>query len=53
MDKLDYKKRMKELYFPPAAQPVLIDVPELRFVMVDGSGDPNTSPLFQDAMQAL
>jgi hypothetical protein len=53
MDTLDYKKQMKELYFPPNTQPVLIDVPEMQFVMADGHGDPNTSALFQDAMQAL
>ncbi len=53
MEKIDYKKQMKALYFPGDKQPVLLDVPEMRFVMVDGSGDPNTSPLFRDAMQAL
>jgi hypothetical protein len=53
MDKLDYKKQMKALYFPPAGQPVLIEVPEMQFVMVDGHGDPNTSALFRDAMQTL
>ena len=53
MDKMDYKKQMKQLYFPSAKQPVLIDVPEMQFVMADGHGDPNTSALFQDAMMAL
>ncbi len=53
MDKLDYKKQMKQLYFPSSKQAMLLDVPEMKFVMVDGFGDPNTSPLFQDAMQAL
>jgi hypothetical protein len=32
----------KRLYHPPA-DPVMIDVPEFEFVMIDGSGDPNTS----------
>jgi hypothetical protein len=53
MEKFDYKKQMKALYFPGTKQPVLVEVPEMGFVMVDGSGDPNTSPLFQDAMQTL
>lgn len=38
--KIDYKKEYKDLYLPPR-QPVLIDVPDIRFIMVDGEGDPN------------
>ncbi|SRR5581483_1794127 len=33
--------------------PELIDVPELNFLMIDGHGDPNVSPRFQEAIQAL
>jgi hypothetical protein len=53
MTKLDYKKEMKQFYFPSTKEFTLVDVPEMNFVMVDGYGDPNTSPLFQDAMQTL
>lgn len=52
MDKLDWKKEYKPLYFPPA-KPVLVDVPPLNFLMIDGHGDPNTSPAYQEALEAL
>jgi len=32
---------------------VLVDVPAMNFIMVDGSGDPNTSPEYQAAIEAL
>jgi hypothetical protein len=53
VDKLDYKKDMKELYFPSAREVAVVEVPSMNFVMIDGEGDPNTSREFQDAMQAL
>ncbi|KRD45579.1 hypothetical protein ASE38_04490 [Cellulomonas sp. Root930] len=31
----------------------LVDVPEMRYLMIDGHGDPNTSPEFTDAVGAL
>lgn len=36
----DYKKEFKELYLPPK-KPVIVDVPEMKFVSVRGHGDPN------------
>jgi hypothetical protein len=33
--------------------PEFIEVPELRFLMVDGHGDPNRSERYQQAVQAL
>ena len=39
-EKLDYKKEYKDLYVPPK-KPTLIDVPEMKFIMVDGKGNPN------------
>lgn len=52
MDKLDYKKEYKDLYQPPA-KPVIISVPEMIFIAVDGSGDPNTSAEYKRAMEIL
>ncbi len=52
MDKLDYKKEYKDLYQPPA-KPVIISVPEMAFIAVDGSGDPNTSAEYKQAMEIL
>jgi hypothetical protein len=41
MGALDSKERLKELYLPPADDFVLVDVPELQFIMVDGDGSPD------------
>ena len=32
---------------------MIVDVPELSFLMVDGIGDPNTSPDYVEAVEAL
>lgn len=48
----DFKKEYKDLYMPKS-KPVLIDIPAMRFVMIDGSGDPNNSPAFQRATELL
>lgn len=37
---VDYRKDFKPLYLPPA-EPVIVDVPEMPYLMLDGSGDPN------------
>ena len=39
-DQFDYKKKYKDLYLPKAT-PVIIDVPQMTFIMVDGRGNPN------------
>lgn len=31
----------------------LVDVPDLQYLMIDGHGDPNTSPMFSHAVEAL
>ncbi|HVO41415.1 MAG TPA: GyrI-like domain-containing protein [Aggregatilineales bacterium] len=51
--KLDLKKDLKHLYNPSAKEVVLMDVPPMNFLMVDGHGDPNESQPFQEAMEAL
>lgn len=38
--KLEYKKIYKELYLPKET-PVIITVPQIKFIMIDGIGDPN------------
>ncbi|MGC7869974.1 GyrI-like domain-containing protein [Desulfosporosinus sp. SYSU MS00001] len=50
--KFDYKKEYKDLYMPKQ-KPVLIDVPVMNFIMVDGAGDPNTSEEYQEALEIL
>ncbi len=53
METLDLKKQLKHLYQPSAKQFSMVDVPPLNFLMVDGSGDPNTSAEFAAATEAL
>lgn len=52
MELLELSKRFGDLYKPSAKVPVLVDVPSLRFLMLDGEGGVG-GPDFQDAMQAL
>ena len=52
MEKLDYKKAYPDLYLPKQT-PSIIAVPKMTFVMVDGTGDPNTSEAYQDALAVL
>ncbi|MFN0050979.1 MAG: GyrI-like domain-containing protein [Planctomycetales bacterium] len=40
MSVLDSRQRLQELYLPSAEDFALVDVPELRFLMVDGEGNP-------------
>lgn len=51
-DKFDFKKEYKHLYLPKT-RPMIIDVPAMNFIMVDGKGDPNTSEAYQNAMEVL
>jgi hypothetical protein len=53
MAKIDFKKHLKHLYQPSAKEAVVVDVPEMNFLMIDGAGDPNTSQEYQDAIEAL
>lgn len=53
MSKVDYKKELKHLYHASSKEAVLVKVPAMRFLMIDGVGDPNTSKEFQDAVEAL
>ena len=40
MEKIDYKKEYKDLYLPKT-EAMLINVPNMKFIMVEGSGNPN------------
>ncbi len=48
---VDFKKEYKDLYMPKD-KPVLVTVPAMRFIMVDGSGDPNGQE-YQEAVELL
>lgn len=49
----DLARNLKPLYSARADRPALLRVPPLKYLMVDGQGDPGTSAAFQDAIQAL
>ncbi len=51
--KLDFRKEYPELYNPPSTKFMIIDVPDMKFFMIDGKGDPNTSQEFKDAIATL
>ena len=53
MEKMDFKKKLKHLYQALAANPVLVEVPALNYLMVDGEGDPNTAPAYAEAIETL
>jgi len=50
--KIDYKRERPQLY-APRAEPTIVDVPELAFLMIDGHGDPNTAVAYREAVETL
>ena len=52
-DKYDIKRAHRELYAPSAKDFVVVDVPPMNYLAIDGSGDPNTSTDYVDAVEAL
>ena len=52
-EKIDHKKELKHLYKPSKKAPVIIEVPEMNFLMIDGKGDPNSAPEYSAAVSAL
>ena len=53
MTPIDLKRELKHLYQASARKVVHVDVPPLRFLMVDGAGDPNATPAYAEAVEAL
>lgn len=51
-DKQDFKKSLPH-YRARKGRFDIIDVPVTQYLMVDGHGDPNTSPDFADALESL
>lgn len=50
--KLDLRKQLRSLYDVPS-EPVLVEVPPMSFLMIDGAGDPNGSEEYRQALEAL
>ena len=53
MEKIDLKKKYKDLYSPSKKEFSLIQVPPLQYLMIDGKGNPNSSERYQMAIQTL
>ncbi len=53
MQKIDLKKELKELYHASDKEVKIVDVPPFAYLMIDGMGDPNTSPEFARAVETL
>jgi hypothetical protein len=50
--KIDFKKTL-DAYHARTGEIRLVDVPDLQYLMINGQGDPNTSPAFAEAVAAL
>ncbi len=53
MEKIDLRKQLKTYYQASATAVAEVHVPAFNFLMVDGQGDPNTSPAYAEAVEAL
>lgn len=51
-DKTDFKKIL-DSYRARQGEFRIIDVPTMQYLMVDGHGDPNTSPLYTESLESL
>jgi hypothetical protein len=52
MVRIDLRQRLARLY-RASREPAIVEVPALKFLMLDGAGDPDNSPQFQAAVEAL
>jgi hypothetical protein len=53
LKKLDLRKDLKKLYSASTRAVELLEVPTMSYIMVDGSGDPNTSAAYRDSIDVL
>lgn len=51
-DKIDFKKEL-DAYRAKLREIRIVEVPDLQYLMIDGHGDPNASPAFTRAVEAL
>ena len=50
--KVDFRKTL-DSYQARSGDFRIIDVPDMRYLMIDGHGDPNSSPAYGEAVSAL
>lgn len=53
MSKRDLKREFREIYHASARRVAEVDVPAFSYLMIDGEGDPNHSPAYSQAVEAL
>lgn len=53
MEKIDFKKTLKDLYLPSQNDFTIVNVPTMNFLTIIGKGNPNKSEEFQEAVEAL
>lgn len=53
LNKIDLKKELKHLYNPSSKEIAVVEVPKMNFLMIDGSGDPNSAQEYKEAVEAL
>jgi hypothetical protein len=53
VQKLDYKKELKQFYSAPTGKAVFVTIPPMRYLMIDGMGDPNTATSAREAIETL
>lgn len=49
---MDLKKELKQFYAPKTT-PSMVEVPPMPYLMLDGRGDPNSAPIFYEAIESL
>lgn len=52
MDKVYFKRELKQLYNPSAKEVTILDVPDMNFLMIDGEGAP-AGQQYADAVQTI
>ena len=53
METIDLRKQMKDLWSPQVGRVVLVTVPAVPYLVIEGVGNQSTSKAFQEAIQAL
>lgn len=53
LQKIDLKTALSALYNAPRGRFVIVDVPPMSYLAVEGEGDPNTSPAYEAAIETL
>jgi hypothetical protein len=52
-EKIDLKKNWPLLYKPSSKNPAIVEVPPANYLMIDGTGSPNSAPRFKAAIESL